>query len=293
MENKQEKNKEGFANAWEKARDFGKKAVSNTKKFVDQTKESIHEQRAKKYTVVTQKEFKSKSFERPKIIRIEDDLANRDFVENPEAIGWIELHKDVQVLHMYSHFVKKCGIAFVPVSQSESVYCQDNFDPQKYINANQVFGKSTEEKLAELNNIAYSLGAKSCSIEITNSETESNSRQVNLKIKGNSSTSIGSNNKNSNEQTGKTISRFEGHDNPVRPALKWFAHDDNIKSLIEMRCNKAIKSNVLELKGSSCASMSSKIACAIDDILKIKGSLSMENQVIKEHSDILIFEIEF
>ena len=292
MENKQGKSKETFANAWKKAADFGKKAVDNTKKFMDQTKENIHEQQAKKYIVVTQKEFKLKSFQIPSIIRIEDDLSNRNFVEDPEAIGWIELHKEVQVLHLYSAFVKKCGIVFVPLVQRDNVYCQDNFDSKKYINANQVFGKATEEKLAELNSIAYSLGAKSCSIEIIEAKTEGNSRQIKLQTsETTSSMSIG--NGNANKKSGKTISCFEGHDTPVRPTLKWFAHDDNIKGLIEMRFNKAIKSNILELKGSSSASMSTSIACAIDDILKVKGNLSMEKQAIKEHSDILIFEIQF
>ena len=260
---------------------------------MDQAKENIHEQQAKKYTVITQKEFKLKSFQIPNIIRVEDDLANRNFVEDPAAIGWIELHKDVQVLHMYFAFAKKCGIVFVPVLQRDHVYCQDHFDSKKYINANQVFGKATEEKLAELNNIAYSLGAKSSSVEIIEAETETNFRQINLQIKGTSPATIGNSNANSNKKSGKTISYFEGHDNPVRPTLRWFAYDDNIKGLIEMRCNKAIKSNILELKGSSSACMSTSIACAIDDILKVKGNLSMEKQAIKEHNDRLIFEIEF
>ena len=79
------------------------------------------------------------------------------------------------------------------------------------------------------------------------------------------------------------------------PVLKWFAHDENIKHLIEMRCsdNNSIKSKILELKGSSSATMSKKCACAIDKILNIKGSLSMEKQTIKEYNNILLYEIEF
>ena len=34
-------------------------------------------------------------------------------------------------------------------------------------------------------------------------------------------------------------------------------------------------------------------ATSIDDVLKVKGSFSMESQAIKEHSNILIYEIEF
>ena len=295
MENKQEQNKVTLTNAWNKASDFGKKVADNTKKIVNQTKESIREQQAKKYIIVTKKEFKSKEFKLPPIICIEDDQANRNFVEDAEAIGWIELHKGVQALHMYSFFANQSEIVFVPVSQSGDLYCQDAFDSNKYINANQVFGRATEEKLAELNNIAYSLGAKSCSIEIITDETNTYSKEVSVKAKKIAQFSSEFCDKKSNIKSGKAISYFEGHDNPIYPTLKWFAHDENVKGLIEMRCNKGIKSNILELNGSSCATMSSSIACALDDMLKlkIKGNISMEKQVIKEHSDKLIFEINF
>ena len=293
MENKQEQNKVILANAWNKASDFGKKVADSTKKIVNQTKESIREQQAKKYITVTKKEFKSKKFQSPPIICIEDDQANRNFIDDADAIGWIELHKGVQALHMYSLFVNQCGIVFVPFSQNGDLYCQDTFDSNKYINVNQVFGRATEEKLAELNNIAYSLGAKSCSIEIITDETNTYFREANAKGMKIAQFSAEFCDKKSNKQSGKSVSYFEGHDNPIRPTLKWFAHDENVKGLIEMRCNKGIKSNVLELKGSSCATMSSSIACALDDMLKIKGNLSMEKQAIKEHSDKLIFEISF
>ncbi len=292
MEKNQEKTKQTFANAWKKAADFGKKAAESAKNIVDQTKETIHEQQAKKYAVITKNDFADPTFQRPNIIKIEDDSANRNFVSDPDAIGWIEKHKEIDVLHIYFTFAKDCGIIFVPLFQRENVYCQDNFDSNKYINSNHVFGKATEEKLAELNNIAYCLGAKSCAIEIIEADTEINSHQATLKIKG-SPASAETNSTRKNNQSGKTISYFEGHNDPKLPMLKWFAHDDNIKGLIEMRCNKAIKSNILELKGSSSATMSKAIACAIDDILKIGGGISMEKQALKEHSNRLLFEIEF
>ena len=97
----------------------------------------------------------------------------------------------------------------------------------------------------------------------------------------------------SNKQSGKRVSYFEGHDDPKVPKLKWFAHDDNIKGLIEMRCNKAIKSTVLELKGFSSATMSKTIACAIDNIMNIGGKMSMEKEAIKEYDKCLLFEIDF
>ena len=289
MEKNQEKTKQSFLNAWKKMGDFGKKAAEETKKIVDQTKENIHEKKAKKYTVVTLSDFEKEDFKIPSIIKIEDNSANREFIEDAEAMGWIELHKEVPAFHIYSSFVEKCGLVFIPVPQKDNVYCQDNFNSKKYINSNQVFGKATEEKLAELSNIAYCLGAKSCSAEILEMEkqTDSYKTQV-MKPAG-----VGSQNSIANKKSGKRISYFEGHDEPTMPQLKWFAHDENIKNLIEIRCNKAIKSTVLELTGSSCASMSHSVACALDEILGSGGKVSIEKQAKKELNDSLLFEIEF
>ena len=293
MDKNQEKTKKSFSNAWRKVGDFSKKAAEETKKFVDQTKENIHEKRAQKYTAVTLSEFQKEDFKIPTIIKIEEDSANREFITDTEALGWIESHKDIPTLHIYSSFVEKCDIIFVPLAQRDNVYCQDNFDTSKYINHNQFFGKATEEKLAELSNISYYLGAKRCSVEILEAEIQSDSYKAQLSIKGSRPAKTESQNAVTNKKSGKRVSVFEGHDNPQVPELKWFAHDDNIKSLIEMRCKKAVKSTSLELSGSSCASMSRSMACAVDAILNVSGTFSMEKQAVKELSDRLIFEIEF
>ena len=293
-DNKQEKAKETFANVWKKASDAGKKAAEGAKAFAEQTKKNIHEAQAKKYTPVTAKEFKSKSFNMPNIIEIVDDSTNREFITCDGAIGWIEKHEDVDVLQMYSDFVKKSNLQFVPVPQRDNVYCKDNFDALVFINSNQVFGKATEEKLAELENIAYCLGAKACSVEIVETDNEVNSKSKNI-VLPTTSAEASTTSKKSKTQSGKTVSLFQGNNTPTKPILKWFAHDDNIKRLIEMRCadSNSIKSKILELKGASSATMSRRIACAIDDVANVKGGISMEKQALKEHSNLLIYEIEF
>lgn len=291
MDNK-EKSKEAFSSFLKKTSDLGKKAAEGAKNLAEQTKKSIHDQQAKKYTPVTAKEYKSKSFVTPSIIEIVDDSANRDFICD-DAIGWIEKHEDVDVLHMYSNFVKKSGLSFVPVPQCDNVYCADNFEKNKFINANSVFGKATEEKLAELEHIANFLGAKSCSVEIVEAASAATSKELHIKSSVNTDSSLSLTNKNM--QSGKTVSLFEGCSTPRKPTLKWFAHDDNILRLIDMRCseNNSITAKKLELKGSSSATMSKKIACAIDDILRVRGSFSMEKMTVKEHSNILVYEVQF
>ena len=289
MENEQKKEKTSLGGMWKKMSDFGQKTVDSAKNIVEQTKQGIHEQQAKKYVEVLLSDYEKEDFKKPSIVKIEDDAVNRKFIDNVEAMGWIEMHKEIPALHIYSSFIEKCGLVFVPVPQKDNVYCQDIFDSKKYINSNQVFGKATEERLAELSNIAYCLGAKSCSVEVLEAEKQTDSS----KMQATKSITMGTKDSIANKKNGKRITYFEGHDDPKTPKLKWFAYDENIKNLIEMRCNKAIKSTFLELNGSSCASMSRSIACAVDDILGIGGKISMEKQATKEHNDSLLFEIEF
>ena len=96
-------------------------------------------------------------------------------------------------------------------------------------------------------------------------------------------------------KSGKTVTNFSGNNEPKRPELKWFANDNNILSLIEMRCSdrNSIKSRKLELKGSMSATMSIKLACTIDGMLGLKGGASMEKQVAKEHNTKLVYIVEF
>ena len=85
-------------------------------------------------------------------------------------------------------------------------------------------------------------------------------------------------------------------DNPQMPQMKWFANDDNIKGLIEMRFSKSVQSKTLILEGSSSATMSQKAAYAIDCVVGKMGNrarLDMIKEALRESSSKLIFEIEF
>lgn len=285
-----------FSNIWGKTVDVGKKAVDGvqkgTKAFIEQTKKGLHEKKVKKYNPLFPKDFGNEKFHLPNVIEIVDDAVRRDIDICKGAIGWIDRVNEVEILHLYDEWVEQSGIQFVPVWKCDNVYCVDNFDRKRYINSNSIFGKATEEKLAELENIAYYLGAKSCSIEIVEEDKNSTSKSIKISP-AQGEVSYKSN--YSNMQRGKTVSNFAGHSNPKRPPLKWFKHDDNINGMIEKCCNdvQSIKSKVLELSGACCATMTKKTACAIDKILKTKGTISMEQQAIREHSSVLIFEIEF
>ena len=291
MEN-QEQAKGKLSSMWKKASDLGKGAAEKAKSMVEQTKDSIHEKRAERYAPVTQEEFAAKTFLLPSVIFVEDDGANSEFIEVADAVGWSELHKDTQVLHLYASAAEKSDLLFIPTVQKNIAYCQDKFEPKKYVDATQVFAKATVEKLAELNNIAFCLGAKSCSVEIVEAESDRLSVKSNASV-GKTGVSLSSAMGSAQKQSGKNISYFEGSDTPTVPPLKWFTHDEAIKGLIEMRMKKAIRSNLLELRGSASATMAKATACVVDKLLNIGGKFSMEKEAVKEHNSTLLFEVEF
>ena len=301
---KKEEIKGTLKGLFNKASDVAKKTASTVQQgaisLSEKTQKAIQDQQMKKYRPVTSKEFKSKSFDLPNVIEIVDDSLRKSIEICEGAIGWIEEHKGVEVLHLSDEYIVKSGLSFIPVPKCDNVYCIDNFDKTSFINTNYTFAKTNEEKLAELSNIAYCLGAKSCSIEILEENANIKSSASSFKA---ATSSLGpgasgeskSYSANTDKSSGKRVITFEGNNMPTRPTLKWFAYDENIKGLIEMRCseNNSIKSTVLELNAASSSTMSRKVACAIDNILKVSGGMSMESQAIKEHTTKLLFEIAF
>ena len=243
----------------------------------------------------------------PNIIMIVDDAVRRDIDVCEGAIGWLSKESGVEVLCLYDEAVKMSGIQFVPTVTCDAIYYVDSFDRNRFIRTDCIFSKAHEERLAELKNIAYSLGAKTCSIEISEASFEVSLSKKKVNLNGSiKNTNVSTNEKieqslsheNSSQRSGKIVVKFEGSDTPKRPKLKWFEHDDNIKKLIEMRCKNtnAIKSETLELSGASSATMSQKTAYAIDGAISkmgVKGASDMEKNAKSEHKSKLIFSIEF
>jgi len=294
--------------------DIGGKAKEAHEKNREKAETRKKEERIKELGAIYSKDIKKKDFHLPNIIEIVDDAVRRDEMLCKGAIGWrqmVELPKDknrkeeikVEVLYIYDENVNDLNVTFVPVPECNAVYCVDPYDRSRYIRKEYIFGKSTEEKIAELEHIAYSLGAKRCSIEIVETSIDGSSKKTRANAEY-SSVNVGSSgasaegertSQNSNRQGGKKETVFSGHSSPKNPELKWFSHDDNVKNLIAMRCADvdSVKSSRLELNGAMSATMSMKVACAIDIISKISSSLSMEVQAKKEQSSKLIFEVEF
>lgn len=315
MEEKDSKKKsEVVAGIWHKATDIGKKVAegvqSGSKTLAETAKNSSYAWKMKKYNPIFPKQYKSKDFNIPNMIAIVDDAVRRDIDVCEGAIGWLNKENGMEVLYLYDEWVPMSGIEFVPTAVCDEVYYVDRFNHNRFVRIDCIFGKAHEEKLAELEHIAFSLGAKSCTVEIVESSSEievdhkkfDGHRGVNIKAVSASTSEDGEKSLHRtsiSQRSGRTTSYFVGSDKPKQPQLKWFAYDDSIKRLIEMRCTdgNSIKSKVLELEGSSSATMSQKTACAIDGaiskIMKNKSNVKMEHQATTEFHSKLIYNIEF
>ena len=308
------KGKEAFLKVLQKTSDAGKKAVADiqqgAKELSAKTKNDSYLRRMKKYNPLFPDTYRSETFNIPNMIMIRDDAERRGVDVCEGAIGWLDNANGIEVMCLYDEAVDFSGINFVPVASCDAFYYVDNYDRNRFIRTDCIFSKAHEERLAELQNIANLLGAKKCSIEISETVVESKREQKSASItqsakiksieaKGNEGREEFNMNECVNQRSGRVIAEFDGSNNPVRPTLKWFAQDDNVKRLIDMRCsgNNAIKSQTLELSGSTSATMSQKAAYNIDVAMSklagLKGKSEMEAKATKEHHSKLIFTIEF
>lgn len=280
-----------------------------TKDLSVKMKDDSYQKRLKKYNPLFPDKYFSEEFNLPNMIEIVDDAVRKGIDVCEGAIGWISTQNGMEVLHLYDEAIKESGISFIPAATCDAVYYVDKFDRNRFIQTDCIFSKAHEERLAELKNIAYSLGAKKCSIEISESTTQTeinkNKKESSAKIPINSVSvsngagyEVGSSHTDSSLRLGKIEAEFEGSDDIKEPELKWFAHDDTIKNLVKMRTagNNSIKSETLILEGAISATMSQKTAFAIDNAISKIGSKtksSMEKQATKEFHSKMIFVVEF
>ena len=295
----EEKKAGTIANIWHKVSVVSRGAVDKVQKGAKaisvKNKNEAYLKRIEKYHPIYREEYESEEFYLPNMIIIEDDSRRREADVLEKAVGWITTDKSVEIFHLFEDSIEGQQFRFLPNKQCNALYYIDNFDNKCFVQVDSVFSRARDEKIAELKHIAHSLGAKSCSVEILERSFDKkvSTKKVQLKKEGISTeatSEVGRLN------SGKVVSVFEGNSNPKKPELKWFANDENIKRLIESRCDggNSVKSEMIELRGAMSAAMSQKTACSIDLVLsKTTGKASMEKQAFVENESILIFNVEF
>lgn len=304
--------KEGALVLSEKTSELGRKTVADIQKgaqhLTEKSKQDSYLRKLKKYNPVFPDVFKSENFNLPNMIMIVDDAVRRGIDVCEGSIGLLETKGGTEILRLYDEAVEFSGIRFIPAATCDSLYYVDNFDRNTFIRIDCVFSKAHDDRIAELEHVAYALGAKSCSVEITESNKEiivskrKTSTNGKAPIKGTVSSfeeyEMNAESKSDSYRTGKSVATFKGSDHPEMPSLKWFAHNENILKLIDYRFNgdNSISSKEIRISGTSTATMSRKTAAAIDataSAIHVEGNLSMEDQVHKESKTTLVYIVEF
>ena len=165
---------------------FGKKAVSDVKAgavaFAEKTKEQENARKLKKYNPLFPEQYKSESFNIPNIIVIVDDAIRRDIEVCEGAIGWLGKDTGEEVLYLYDEAIEFSGVSFIPAPVCNAVYYVDNFDRNRFIQADCIFNRTLKEKIDELQHIAEYIGAKRCLIHISESHDSSKAKQVSVDL---------------------------------------------------------------------------------------------------------------
>ena len=307
--------KQKTSDVMQKTTEIGKQVATNVadnvqkgaKELSEKSKNDSYERRMKKYNPLFPDQYHSSDFNLPNMIMIVDDAVRKGIDVCEGAIGWLSNSNGMEVLHLYDEYIQQSGIQFIPAPICDAAYYVDRFDRRRFIQTECIFGKAHEERMAELKNIAYMLGAKKCSIEISESSVQMEMSNKQVSVKGGIKGSLVSSEeraeqsksyKGSSCRSGRIVAEFVGSNEAKRPELKWFMHDDTIKRLIDIRCTdpSAIKTETLILEGNASATMSQKTAYAIDNAIskiQIGVKTNMEGQATKENQSKLIFYIEF
>ena len=300
------KSAEAMSTFLQKTSDVSKKALDEAQKSAvamsEKAKQDSYERRLKKYNPLFPDVYDAPDFKYPNMIVIVDAAVRKNIDVCEGAIGWRDIEGDAEVLYLYEMESNYKDIQFVPTAMCNAAYYIDSFNPNRYIRVDCIFDKAHDERLAELKGIAHALGAKRCTIEITESSREISSaeRQGKLGL-GKVLTAKAEQSFQSataKSRSGRITAEFEGNSTPHRPKLKWFAQDETINRLIDMRCKtgNTLKTETLMLSGSSSATMSRQTAASIDTAItkaKLGGSISMSSEAMNEHNSKLVFEIEF
>lgn len=281
--------------------------AKEAKEFSEKSKIDSYNRRMKKFNPLFIEEYNSPEFFVPNIINIVDDAVRRDIDVCKGAIGWRENKKGTEVLFLYDEFVEQSGLKFIPNASCDEIYYVDPFDRKCFVKLDYIFQRTHEEKLAELEHIAYSLGAKSCSIEMEEKEVTYVKKKKETKVKENKKAftisgtehyEVESKSDSAQYRSSKNETNFTGNENVFAPKLKWYANDSNILNLVEYRCNggNAVTSKTLKLIGASSATMSRKAASDIDAVVAdmgIKHNYAMEEQSVKESKTTIVYHLEF
>lgn len=309
--------KKNAGKVYGKAKELGNAAIGVTQDGLKATREKVQETqyeiRMKLYNPLFPEEYFSDGFDCPKIVVIQDEDSRKDVDVCEGAIGWLSKAAGSEVLHLYEEFVPQSGLTFYPSISCESIYYLNPNQEHRYINLSCYFETIQQDKLTELKNIAYCLGAKECRLESYESKKEMKVKQGNLgakvkprvriktsKQKDNGSVTGDYSTEQKLERQVVFFQKFEGSDSPVEPKLEWYEHDKEILSLIDMRLNgnafNATKEYSVSIDSKLSQSIEVNLAAKLDQALEklsVETNFTLKGESLKESRTKLKFVIVF
>ena len=303
-----EKGVDVVGNAAKTAVSFSSDQLKRAKDVMDKVGGNLDETRSKwileKYQPIFPANISNDSINYPKMLNIVDSDKRMSIEECKGAIGYQDTIKGVQLMGLYEQELERFpGIEFYP-DASASVYYVHPFQNNKYIQVFEYFKYLKEAKVAELENIAQSLGARHFSVTIYE---ESMSKE---KVKSKASAKLGvkkdkaasdvehSDEQKSYEYVGIAAENTYPGKEPEMPELVFWANNESIKTLIKQRLDSKnpLKSKKFTLDYNTSSGIKEKDAAKIDGVLKVlkfKAAGSIEKEAQKESKRRFEYEIEF
>ena len=271
---------DGAADAANSIKDKAAEIASNTSQNASEGFQKLQESF---YRPVTLEQFRSLDFQLPKLVFIADNGDRAKVKVMDGAIGWMSIEEGLSTLHLYEKAIDDSGISFFPHAECFSGYYADKFG-ERYVNLDRFFDIMQEEKRAELLDIAYSLGATSCTIEtyefakrvkIGRGKSERNEKkkkgQADVDITLTREGELSAEALRSVEKKTSITQTFKGSTTPVEPELKWLKDDPQIRQLVKARCDyesdNRINEHHMTISNKTLASISASTAMKISEIL--------------------------
>ena len=251
-----------------------------------------------------QEDFKEDEFVLPKMIRIaEIDKAHADSAACKGSVGYKSIMDDMTVVTIFRDYIDNLGLSFYPELEN-GVFYVDPCDRDHYISLDDYFPFMKMQRVAELQRIAQSLGAKHFRV-ISKEKTEAVSSNsidaaASVKADGQSSGAGYSHTDSNTSMTSISIEaemRFPGHA-PMKPELHYLKKEINVINLIEMRMDplSPLQHQHISIEMINSSGIKVKDAVKIDAMIKavkISASTNIVSQAQNEARRVLEYEIEF
>ncbi len=249
-------------------------------------------------------DFEQSAFTMPKILCIaEIDKPHAESAACRGSVGFRTVLEDLSAVTIYRDRIDGFGLSFYP-ELDHGVYYADPCDGRRYVLMDTFFAYLKMQRVAELQRIAQSLGAKHFKVTYKEKNRSSSSLSVNASVSakgpgagGGAEVQHTASNSSASAVRVEAEMDFPGHA-PVKPDLYYLKKEINIANLIEMRMNSLsplqYQHFIIEMSNSSGIRL--KDAVKIDALMKTmraSGSLSVAREVQNEARRILEYEITF